>query len=757
MTKQKLIVIEDEEEEEDLEFMEQQKAEMEVQHQKEVEEENKFKALCSRVMNGFNLLSASFTDLIDIKDELVEHDLPPKFLLTFVVTIGKIFRGLTDMENPLSELTRLVELFSIPWKKRSITLKKLHEDNEAIKRELDISLRKLNLMSEKLKKLEDEKAMMNWEKIFTKVTLGRAECKKWKFNVRYIREQLSKGIHLSKLKKELITDSEDSQQSLKLFSTFDSESNNVNLNLVEQMKRSTELERPHLFMKRQNKKPACENKSVWTGDKNKNFVVRIYDFLKNDSSSVNAINNVSCILKYGNQEKESAVFKKNPSKNLQTKKVKSKNKTKRTEKFSSNKNNSNITHIDKSFHEVVFDYEDADQNVDIRLYDRKKKQIIGTTSVKEVDKNCLKIEGVIENKEVNEQLNSKEPLYCSVKNSSKTSISVEEIPVLLYTVDKLTHNTKSCNTLPINHVISQIIGIDLDKTSTEELQYKLRDKITQDANTSPIPYESTSQATKTILTNEEVDTIKTKHEEEIRQVHADYERKMKKLIYDLDELRQKQPGQQNIKVGEHNETTSRSLSGKLSTRKSNMKKSSKNVENSLTVSQFKWGDDLPKNVWERMKILTDEMVNNRQKIENKIRKEIAEKIHKNLASQYRLHRDVQYATNGDEIILPAVFMPTRNLYSSRARSHFHDGSRNARITQLPSVFQLPPLHENSQKSLSTLNLFNLNRVSKSQPDQTSINNLIYHHLNSDTTPYEKDHFRINHTSPINFPSKTEQY
>lgn len=44
-------------------------------------------------MNGFNLLSASFTDLIDIKDELVEHDLPPKFLLTFVVTIGKMFRG----------------------------------------------------------------------------------------------------------------------------------------------------------------------------------------------------------------------------------------------------------------------------------------------------------------------------------------------------------------------------------------------------------------------------------------------------------------------------------------------------------------------------------------------------------------------------------------------------------------------------------------------------------------------------------------
>ena len=41
---------------------------------------------------------------------------------------------------------------------------------------------------------------------------------------------------------------------------------------------------------------------------------------------------------------------------------------------------------------------------------------------------------------------------------------------------------------------------------------------------------------------------------------------------------------------------SKNFVGKLSTRKSNMKKSSKNVENSLTVSQFKWGDDLPKNV-----------------------------------------------------------------------------------------------------------------------------------------------------------------
>ena len=47
MKTQKTIVIEDEEEEEDLEFMEQQKLLMDIQHEKEVEEENKFQALCS--------------------------------------------------------------------------------------------------------------------------------------------------------------------------------------------------------------------------------------------------------------------------------------------------------------------------------------------------------------------------------------------------------------------------------------------------------------------------------------------------------------------------------------------------------------------------------------------------------------------------------------------------------------------------------------------------------------------------------------
>lgn len=762
MKTQKTIVIEDEEEEEDLEFMEQQKLLMDIQHEKEVEEENKFQALCSRVMNGFNLLNTSFTDLIELKDELVEHNLPPKFLLTFIVTIGKMFRGLTDMENPLCELTRLVKLFSIPWKQRSVTLKKLHEDNEAVKRELDISLRKLNIMSEKLKKLENEKAMMNWEKIFTKITLGKAECKKWKFNVRYIRKQLSKGVHLSKLKKELINDSENSQQSLNMYSTFSPEFKHNDIDSPEEINTSKQLERPHLFLKKQNAKPACEDKSVWTAEKNRNFVVRIYN-LKYNTNSVNTKNSVSCIVKYGNQQKETDVFNDKTSKKLPTTEViKSsitKRETKKKEKSSWDQNKPSLMPFNNSFHEVIFDYEDADQNVEIKLNDRKAKGIIGSTTVKKVQKNCVfhwENEGVIDEKEVEEFFKTKKPLYCSVKNTSKRSIYVEELTVLLYTTNKLTHKTISCNTLPINHVISQITGIDLDKTTKKQLQYKLKDKKTQDAYTSPILYEPESQVRKDIISNEEVDTIKIKHKDEMRQIHEDYECKMKKLINDLDELRQKQCGHQNKHIGVRNEISTPS-SGKISKTKNNINKTSKNVENSLTVSQFKWGDDLPKNVWERMKILTDEMVNNRQKVENKIRKEIADKIHKNLASQYRLHRDLPYSTNDDkEIILPAVFMPTGNLYSSNARSHFHDGSRNPRITQPPSVFQLPPLHENSQKSLSTLNLFELNRISKSQPVQTSINNLIYHHLNSDAFPYDKDRYRANHTSPVNFSSETKQ-
>ncbi len=47
---------------------------------------------------------------------------------------------------PTQELIRLVRIYSTPWEEKSTALKKLHEDYEAKKSQLDIAVRRLQLV-----------------------------------------------------------------------------------------------------------------------------------------------------------------------------------------------------------------------------------------------------------------------------------------------------------------------------------------------------------------------------------------------------------------------------------------------------------------------------------------------------------------------------------------------------------------------------------------------------------------------------------
>jgi len=120
-----------------------------------------------------------------------------------------------------------------------------------------------------------------------------------------------------------------------------------------------------------------------------------------------------------------------------------------------------------------------------------------------------------------------------------------------------------------------------------------------------------------------------------------------------------------------------------------------------------------------MKLLTDELIKKRQKIESKIRNEIALNIEKKLQSQYKLQRS-DYNLH-DQVILPAIFMPTtrtKNIFDSKAKLRFHDGSCNPRLTQPPSIFQLPSLHEKTKAT--TVNLYELSKPPK-HPSSAPVN------------------------------------
>ena len=56
------------------------------------------------------------------------------------------------MNIPLDELIRMVRLYSTPWEEKSEALKKLHEQYEAKKTQLNIAIQRLQLVDAHVRK-----------------------------------------------------------------------------------------------------------------------------------------------------------------------------------------------------------------------------------------------------------------------------------------------------------------------------------------------------------------------------------------------------------------------------------------------------------------------------------------------------------------------------------------------------------------------------------------------------------------------------
>ncbi|XP_019637952.1 PREDICTED: uncharacterized protein LOC109480244 [Branchiostoma belcheri] len=160
---------------------------------RQLEEQNKFDALCDGILSAVSLLSNSLQEVIDLKDELLEHSLPPNVLVRLAIVSGKIFRSVTDLNVPVTELVRLVRVYSEPWDEKSEALKKLHADYESKKRQLNIAIKRLQLVDAHSKRLAREKRIMNWEKLFAKLTSSKGHGRRWKFLIDSFKKKAQMG------------------------------------------------------------------------------------------------------------------------------------------------------------------------------------------------------------------------------------------------------------------------------------------------------------------------------------------------------------------------------------------------------------------------------------------------------------------------------------------------------------------------------------------------------------------------------------
>ncbi|OWF37664.1 titin-like isoform X2 [Mizuhopecten yessoensis] len=173
-------------------------------------EPNKFDNLCDGVLNSMALVHGSIRELLDMKDEMLKHALPPTLLIKLATITGKVFRSISDLNMPVNELVRLVHVYSTPWEEKSTALKKLHEDYESKQRQLNIAIKRLQLVDAHSKRIAREKRIMNWEKLFAKIMSNKGHGRRWKFLIETIKQKAQLGLeHVQEYSKALEESSEE--------------------------------------------------------------------------------------------------------------------------------------------------------------------------------------------------------------------------------------------------------------------------------------------------------------------------------------------------------------------------------------------------------------------------------------------------------------------------------------------------------------------------------------------------------------------
>ncbi|KAH9500627.1 hypothetical protein Btru_077157 [Bulinus truncatus] len=124
----------------------------------------------------------------------------------------------------------------------------------------------------------------------------------------------------------------------------------------------------------------------------------------------------------------------------------------------------------------------------------------------------------------------------------------------------------------------------------------------------------------------------------------------------------------------------------------------------------KWGQNLPQDFFQRLRLWEEESKQHKEELNAKTLKDIKENLEKKLAGQHKLSKNEEQIYDAlKDVSLPALFMPYKrgNIYNPRAYQYFHPtGTSDIRLTQPPSVFQLPPLPNNK---LPIVNLFELSK------------------------------------------------
>eukprot|EP00116_Pleurobrachia_bachei_P002684 sb/3462946/ len=175
-----------------------------VKQQKE--NANKFETLCNIKWSVLSLTCPRESSQNLLKNELLQHQIPPsvEYFERQHVSLNKARVRL--LMAPVKELVRLVMVHKQSLEEKSIALKRIDEENQRRKSELDVAVRKLEQTYNYEKQWRRDHTLNNWERMFCKAALNRTHGRRWKFVISKVKQRAALG--LSVFNPMLDTDSE---------------------------------------------------------------------------------------------------------------------------------------------------------------------------------------------------------------------------------------------------------------------------------------------------------------------------------------------------------------------------------------------------------------------------------------------------------------------------------------------------------------------------------------------------------------------
>ncbi|XP_063800456.1 uncharacterized protein LOC134968855 isoform X2 [Pseudophryne corroboree] len=102
-----------------------------------------FEGLCERMLSALCLLQTSVSEVLDVKDEMILQNVPSSVQAQLSLSTSRLFRSLTDLYVPSTELVRMVRVFGPQWEQKRLILEQLQGEHERLQRLLSLSLRRV--------------------------------------------------------------------------------------------------------------------------------------------------------------------------------------------------------------------------------------------------------------------------------------------------------------------------------------------------------------------------------------------------------------------------------------------------------------------------------------------------------------------------------------------------------------------------------------------------------------------------------------